>query len=286
MLDSTGKIASARFIDHPIFIVGGSRSGTIALLKALGHHRQILAAPTEDPFITDVGRMAMQLAFFHNHERDYYLRTLRIQEEYIYRHLRRLALESAFGPHYGLKEVTRAALRGEANPLATRYWCTKSFPGKAVAEALIELFPRVHYIWILRNGINVVHSRSKFPEFRDLPFRDHCEHWAQSIERFAYLIDMPQAVVVKQEEFADDPEAMFRRIFEQFGIPQDSGPADFALTHHVHPLADESTTKGVNVKQVLAGRRPPHEQWDDEQKGLFREICGDAMQLAGYPIEY
>ena len=64
MLNSIGKHVSAQFINRPIFIVGGSRSGTIALLKAMGQHKKILSAPTEDPFITDVGRMAMQLDFF------------------------------------------------------------------------------------------------------------------------------------------------------------------------------------------------------------------------------
>ncbi len=176
MLDTFGKFASARFVDHPIFIVGGSRSGTIALLKAIGKHRRILSAPTEDPFITNLGRMAMQLEFFSNHERDYYLRTLRISEEHIHKSLRRLALESAFGPHYGFKQVIKSAVNEKINPLAKRYWCTKSFPGKEVAEGLISVFPEARFIWISRNGINVVHSRTKLPEFHDLPFRAHCEH--------------------------------------------------------------------------------------------------------------
>jgi len=42
MLDWLGKIACARFINRPIFIIGGSRSGTIVLLKAMGRHARIL----------------------------------------------------------------------------------------------------------------------------------------------------------------------------------------------------------------------------------------------------
>ena len=286
MLDLLGRLASSRFIDNPIFIVGGSRSGTVALLMAMGKHKHILSTPSEDPFITDVGGMVHALEYCSEVEKDYYLRTLRISEEHIHKSLRRLALESAFGPHYGLKELMKSAVSEKANPLAKRYWCTKSFPGKPVTEGLISLYPEARFIWISRNGINVVHSRTKFPEFRDLPFRAHCEHWATSIRRFSYLTDLPQAIVVKQEEFADDPESMFDRIFAHVGIECDPKPANFALTHHVHPLADESTTKGVNVKQALSSRPPAHQSWSEEQKSLFKDICGDAMQCLGYSIDY
>ena len=53
MLDLLGKLASTRFSKSPIFIVGGSRSGTIVLLKAMGRHTRILSTPSEDPFVTD-----------------------------------------------------------------------------------------------------------------------------------------------------------------------------------------------------------------------------------------
>lgn len=286
MLDFIGRYASSGYIDRPIFIVGGSRSGTIALLKAMGLHKKILSAPTEDPFITDVGRMAMQLEFFSNAERQYYLRTLRISEEHIYQVLRRLALESAFGPHYGLKQSLKYLRNGQAEFWTKRHWCTKTFPGKTVAEGLLGLFPQANFVWILRNGVNVVHSRSKFPEFQGLSFKDHCEHWAKSIHRFSYLVDLPEATVIKQEQFADDPGSVFRSIFTHIGLEYDDRPAAFSKTHHVHPLADESTTSGVNVKEVLAKRRPAYEEWEQSKKSQFLDICGEAMQLAGYSIEF
>jgi len=281
-----GKRLSSRFIDNPIFIVGGSRSGTIALLKALGRHEQIVAAPTEDPFITDVGRMALQLDFFENHEKEYYIRTLRISFSRILESLRRLAIESAFGPDYGLSYWIREGVRERGRLFRKRWWCTKSFPGEETTRGLIRLYPNAKFIWILRNGVNVVHSRTKFPEFHDLPFEEHCAHWANSIQRFAYLSVLPQATVVKQEEFADDPDMAMRQIFGHVGLPYDSGPTEFSLTHHVHPLADESTTKGVDVKQVLAERPPAYLEWSDEWRSTFKELCGEAMATAGYPVEF
>jgi len=286
MLDTLGRFASKRFIKNPIFIVGGSRSGTIVLLKAMGRHAQVLSTPSEDPFITDVGGMVHSLEFCSEVEKQYYLETLRISKTYIYEKLRRLAMESALGPYYGFKQLIKLAVINKVNILGKRYWCTKTFPGKNVAQGLERLYPEARFIWILRNGVNVVHSRCLFPAFRDLPFAEHCHHWASTIKRFAYLLEMPGAVVVHQEELVDEPDMVFRRIFEKFRIDYDSKPTEYALTHHVHPLGDESTTKGVDIKKTLSERPPAYQDWTQEQKGTFKDICGEAMQMVGYEVEF
>jgi hypothetical protein len=136
------------------------------------------------------------------------------------------------------------------------------------------------------NGFSVVHSRTKFPEFRDLPFSEHCHHWANSIRRFSYLRSSPIATVVHQEDLTDNPERVFRSIFQVIGIPYDPASAQYALNTHVHPLDDLSTAKGVNVKEVLALRRPPHELWSEEWRATFKTICSESMALAGYEMPY
>ena len=286
MLDLLGRAASAHFIKSPIFIVGGSRSGTIVLLKAMGRHTRILSTPSEDPFVTDVGRMVHSLEFCSEDEKQYYLDTLRISRTYIYDELRRLTLESALGPHYGLKQLIKLAVNNKVNFLGKHYWCTKTFPGKNTAQGLKRLYPEARFIWILRNGVNVVHSRCLFPAFRDLPFEEHCQHWADSIKRFSYLLEFPETVMVHQEELVDDPDRVFRRIFEEFRIDYDPGPTTYALTHHVHPLGDKSTTKGVDIKKTLSERPPAYQGWTDEQKSKFKDVCGEAMELAGYKVEF
>lgn len=286
MLDWLGRFASARFIKCPIFIVGGSRSGTIVLLKAMGQHARILSTPSEDPFITDVGGMVHSLEFCDDVEKKYYQDTLRIPQGYIYERLRRLALESALGPHYGLRQLIKLAITNKGNPLVKRYWCTKTFPGKNVAQGLMRLYPEAKFIWILRNGVNVVYSRCRFPAFRDQSFEDHCRHWADTVGRFSYLLELPGTVVVHQEELVDDPDRIFRHIFGNFGIDYDPKPTEYALTHHVHPLADESTAIGVDIKKILSERPPAYLEWTQEQMRIFKRICGDAMEQAGYNMEF
>ena len=83
MLDWMGKTATGRFFNSPIFIVGGSRSGTIVLLKAMGRHSQILSTPSENPFMTDIGGMAHSLEFCDEVEKQYFRETLRIPHDYI-----------------------------------------------------------------------------------------------------------------------------------------------------------------------------------------------------------
>ena len=286
MLDMIGRISCANFILHPIFIVGGSRSGTIVLLKAMGRHEEIISTPSENPFITDIGGMVHALEYCSESERNYYLQTLRVRHEYIYADLRRLAIETSFGPHYGIKNLIKHVVQRKKNIMRKRYWCTKTFPSKKVAHGLLKLYPDAKFLWILRNGVNVVYSRCRFPAFRDLTFEEHCHHWADSIRRFSYIKELPDSAVVRQEELLDDPDQVFGHVFDVFGIRFDSKSAEYAKTHHVHPLSDESTIKGVDIKKTITQRQPAHMDWSTDQKNIFKEICSESMRIAGYRLEF
>lgn len=281
-----GRALSKRLFANPIFLVGGSRSGTIVLLKAIGQHPLILSSPSENPFVTDVGRWAFELATANPHDTQYYERSVRLSRDQIFDRLRELVFESSMGESRGVRILLKQLIRERVNVINKRYWCTKTFPGETTARGLQALYPGTHFIWILRNGMNVVHSRTKFPEFKNLTFAEHCKHWTTSIERFAYLSTSSTATVVRQEELTDDPDAVFRRIFQGIGVPYDPAPTEYARHTHVHPLADLGTTAGVNVKQVLSERKPPFETWTDEQRATFKEICGRSMQVAGYAMPY
>ena len=142
MLELAGKLATARFINRPIFIVGASRSGTIVLLKAMGRHTQILSTPSEDPFITDIGGMVHSLEFCDEVERQYYRETLRISQDYLYGRLRRLALESALGPHFGLRYLATRVGPTVAFNMPQRAALSGSIPSPALRRHL-------HYITLL-----------------------------------------------------------------------------------------------------------------------------------------
>jgi len=287
MQEMLGKYLSQKYIHRPVFVVGGSRSGTIVLLKALGMHREILSAPTEDPFIADVGNFMRDLEAFPDHKKSYYSRTLRIGPDYIRSVLQRLSLESAMGPDYGIRHLLGHAVNDKRyNIFRKHFWCTKTFPNKNVAGGLLKLYPDAKFIWILRNGVNVVHSRTRFPEFRDLPFDQQCQHWADTINSYGYLTKLPEAIVIHQEDLLNDPAKVFRRIFDHIGIEDDGKSTEYALTHHVHPLADSSTSTGVDIKKIISERPPAYQDWTDAQRMQFKDVCGAAMQRAGYEIDF
>jgi hypothetical protein len=285
-MDFVGRFLSSHFAANPIFVVGGSRSGTIVLLKAIGQHPLILSSPSENPFVMDVARLANELATADERDTYYYQRSLRLSQEQIFDSLRRLIFETSFGPHQGARHLLAQLVTERVNVFRKRYWCTKTFPSETTAQGIQALYPKTHFVWILRNGIDVVHSRTKFPEFRDLPFAEHCDHWRSSIQRFAFLRRSTAATVVHQEDLTENPEAVFRRIFSGIGVPYHVASTDFALNNHVHPLANLDTKKGVNVKEVLAQRRPAYESWSESQRLAFKEICGESMEVAGYAMPY
>jgi len=281
-----GKILSARIIARPIFVVGGSRSGTSVLVQALGKHASIYSFKGEAPFLTDIGGMVHNLEYAPEREINYYKNSLRVSHGYIYDTLRRLAYESVFGKRYGLTRMLKDMAGREFNPLAKEFWCAKTFPNQNVAKGLVKLYPGAKFILIHRNGIDAVHSRTQFHGFRDLDFRRQCEEWARSAGQFAYLFDHEGAVTVKQEDLIADPQAVFRKICEHLAVEYDPRPAEFTSTHQVHPLATESTSANVDVREVMSQRGPAHENWTIEQRQAFREVCAEAMDRMGYVIPF
>jgi hypothetical protein len=281
-----GKIFSFPNIERPVFVIGGSRSGTSVLVQALGKHKLIYSFKGEDPFITDIGGMVHNLEYAPERELAYYKNSLRVSHGYIYENLRRLSYESAFGYNYGLMQILKDMLRRDYNPLTKRLWCAKTFPNENVAKGLIKLFPKVKFIFIHRNGIDVVHSRMQFHGFRDLDFRRQCEEWTRSSKQFSYLLKHDHAITVKHSDLIEDPRIVFGKICEHLGIGYDPRPAAFTSTHQVHPLSSVATATDVNVKKIINLRRPAEESWTLEQRQIFKEICSDAMETFGYVMPF
>lgn len=286
MLSVIGKALSSSIIEKPIFVVGGSRSGTSVLVQALGKHKLIYSFNGEDPFITDIGGMVHNLEFAPERELNYYKNSLRVSHDYIYENLRRLSFESAFGEHYGLVKILKDSVRGEFKPLIKKFWCVKTFPSENVAKGLMRLYPAAKFILIHRNGINVVHSRMQFHGFRDLDFRKQCEEWARSAKQFSYMLNSENAIAIKHADLIDDPQAVFGQIYTYLNITYDPSPAEFTRTHQVHPLSSLATATDVNVKEIISQRTAAEQSWSHEQRRIFKEICTEAMERLGYAIPF
>jgi hypothetical protein len=222
----------------------------------------------------------------YSDERDYYEKTLNYPKDYLYKHLRRLCFEYVAGPNFGLDSpAAENSWQHGKSMLRKRRWCAKTFPTADEYRGLVKLYPNARFVYIVRNGINVVHSRTKFPGFRHLDFAAHCETWAKSIEVFGFFWSASNAISVRQEELINDPEGLFRKVFDFTDLDYDEKPADFVRNNLVIPL-DQPTQTGIDVKQVFEARRSPFESWTPEQRRTFKEIAGDAMGKAGYEIAF
>lgn len=281
--DAFGRLISANMFHFPIFVVGAGRSGTSVLLQALGHHPQIYAAPGEAPLLNTLGVFPYMLDIDENYQ--YRRDSLKLTRSYLYSRLRQLCFEIAIGPHYGLKRLTLGLLRKATSPIGRRFWAAKCFPSQSQAQGLRTLYPAARFVYIVRNGCEVIHSRTKFSGFARQSFRKHCESWAASVSVFRYLNSFPAAAVVRHELLVTDPEQFFESLFGKLSLPVDSGPADFALNTIVHPL-DQQTVCNASAGKQLKNREPAYATWSAEQKATFSEICARGMEELGFEMPF
>jgi hypothetical protein len=218
--------------------------------------------------------------------KDYYSKSLNVPEGYLYKELRRLCFEYVMGPHYGLGNTTlRSLIRRDTSILHKRRWCAKTFPRVNEYGGLLLLYPGARFVYIVRNGINVVHSRTKYRGFRDLDFETQCRTWAMAIEDFRFLASAEAAIQVRHEQLVTEPNGFFQEVFDFVGIGYHEKPVSFVQNNMVIPL-DEPSRAGVDVKEVFESRRPPYEDWTAEQRSIFRSVAGDAMRETGYEIPF
>lgn len=279
MRDYLGYLLARSFMDQPLLVVGIGRSGTSVVKDALGQHSRVLACEGEAPHLAPLASMIDHLEVADL--RDYYRRSLRMPVDRFFDHLRTIAFEASMGPRTGLRRVLQEAVRGRKWVFGLRYWCVKAFPDEAQAAALEGLYPEARFIYVVRNGVEVVQSRTRFEAMRDRPFEEHCRSWAESVRTYAYLEHRADALTLRHEDLVSDPDAEFSRIAGFLGLPPEPGPADFTKTTLVHPL-DEPTETDVAVAMRLRERPPGHRSWTSEERATFTETCGDAMAKLGY----
>lgn len=284
MKQALARSLSGRFARRPIFQVGASRSGTIVLYKALGRHPAILAMPGENPLVDPLAGLAA--SFESGDEAWYFRESVRLDPPRLYARLRDLIFETTGGPHMGFRTLAKALARDPLGFAGKSRWCVKCFPLEASARALCALYPEARFVYIVRNGVDVVQSRTKFPVFSGQPFEQHCEFWVQAARKFDYLRQWDRCIEVRQEQLLSEPEAVFARICRHLGVDDHPAPAEYVRTTLVHSRGDVSTQVGVDVRKSLTERAPSHEGWTADQRETFRRICGPDMERLGYAMPF
>jgi len=284
MLDVLGHILAYPYYSRPVFVIGAGRSGTTALTHALGNHPRILAIERECPFIAHVGR----LSYYIEPERfgSYYQENMIASNDDVIRGLARLSFESCRGKNFGIADSLRSISGGDFTLLKSSRWCAKTFPNHEEFLGLRRLFPKARFLYILRNGIDMVQSRTSFPGFKEFGFLDHCRTWTMNVDQYSYIENYPEfALEIRHDEMVKEPERILLQICELLDLEFHSGPVDFISGTIVHPL-DNATKSNVVVKDILKKRKPAWLKWSDEEKDIFKTVCGENMRHVGYNLPF
>jgi hypothetical protein len=150
------------------------------------------------------------------------------------------------------------------------------------------MFPGTRFVYIHRNGCDVVQSRIKYKAFCDATFRDNCRAWATGARKYAYLRSRDDCVTIEYDRIIHDRERVFSELSTLLGLDLGVGPAHFLAQNLLIPrdVPGNRTVRGVKVSDVLESRGPSYSDWDVSQKREFREICGEAMSSLGYRIPF
>jgi len=283
------RVMNWRYYHHPIFVIGTGRSGTTVLLEALGAHPNLLAAWGEAPLIRDCGRLAREFTA-DDSDGEYLRTTSRLSERLYLARLRRLAFETTFGVDGGLYTRSRANAerlvkyrKWPLRPSVISHWCAKTFPDEQSSEGLLAMYPEARFLLIVRNGLHVVHSRTRFRGFKSSDFASQCRTWANSIETYSWVSHTDRALELRHEDLVSDADAFFTGVHDFLGLGRHLGPAKFAKSTLIHPL-DQKTKARTDVKKAFEQREAGWEQWSEDERHTFRRICSQAMESLGYRI--
>jgi hypothetical protein len=163
-------------------------------------------------------------------------------------------------------------------------WGTKAFPDEEAAEGLRWLFPNAKFIYVYRNGIDVVFSMSKFHSFTNLTFEARCKFWANHSFRYEFLRNHESSLAIRFEDLVQDPEETISKMCAHLNVPIESAPLELVSENLFHPLDGPNVL--ANPKVVLGSRQPAYTTWSAEDRELFRSICKDAMALLNYEIPF
>jgi hypothetical protein len=269
---------------RPIIVVGVGRSGTTPLSYALHEHPDIVMTLGHSPMIPWLGKAVYQ--FFEGQNPRYYQRYTPISCEDFLARFRSLSFDCVWNEE-DLLDVTRKKL-AQPDPsldyLGVHRWGTRAYPDEQAASGLARIFPRIVFIHIVRNGLEVVHSMSKYKAYRHLDFKARCHFWADRIVRDRFLSARSDCLSIRFEDLLEQPERTMSEVLKFSGLRASDIPSCFLKEYLVHPLGGPSVA--ANPLTIHRKRPAAYSTWTEDEKEMFRSICGTAMRLQQYPIPF
>lgn len=245
----------------PIFIVGAPRSGTSALAWALAEHPALWTSAESDWMGILLGGDRLSRAYARSTERGprQWLSKQAVSFE---------DWTAAIG--HGIDRLHREQSGG-------RGWIDQTPSYVHHVDALAAMFPTAHFLHLVRNGREVVHSllHSGFDIELAKSFDRACRGWADHVKAGCEAEARHPARIlrVRHDRLRADPEAVCDEIFGFVGLGRAPAAAAFLRAHRVNSSFEGSS------RTATADRDASWSRW---QRFRFRRIAGHSMSELGF----
>lgn len=167
-------------------------------------------------------------------------------------------------------------------------------PTESNLDYLIQMFPNSKVIVLVRNGIEVVCSRTKFDSFANLGFRSHCETWLRSAAMLDWGQRNQDRFFLFRHEWCYDPELIELKINEMLqwaGLPSNSAVVDnIRNVNDCMPTTQAprefTEMNDLEKRDYFRAKGERWRKWTEEERSDFIKICGGLMKRLGYSIPF
>ena len=177
-----------------------------------------------------------------------------------------------------VESLSREKMRTEGK----QHWGAKIL---SVYDELEEIYVCPHYVFMLRDGRDIVASRKNVGKF-DQTVEHVAKSWRQQVEKFEDLIVRlnGRAVFVHYETLASEPESALRTLMNQLGLRLDNNllsSHSMDLTIHRNSMGHLS---GTQVRAPLSQNSIGRWKSDltPEEVSRFEAVAGGTLEKFGY----